>query len=375
MSADPVERALWHDLAARGAVQGDYVAIERTPWPIRLLMGAAGWLAALFFQVFLLGSVFAATRGNGPAMVVTGLAMIGLAVVLYRIAGAGTRRIALGQFALAASLGGQGMAIFGAAQALGGEWLVDRAPFWLGVVAFEAVLYVLVRNRLHRFVAALGAWTALAFALNIALAGAKLYGWVVLPWSLGWLAPLAMAAVTAFVLAEAALAARGQHGRWEPAADATLLFALAAALLVTGASHPLAGVFDERGAPRLAAPWLPGVLMGAVLLACALAECRRVAAGGRVSAGVAVVAIGFAALMTMAPAVAAGVLAIALALRRGSLPWLGLGIGAVVLGFVYYYSALQWTLLAKSATLVAAGALLLIARAVLLRVAPTEVPA
>ena len=365
MSAQTVERELWDDLAARGVVEGDYVATQRTPWPIRLLKGAAGWLGALFFQVFLLGSVFAATSGNGPAMLVTGLLMLGGAVLLYRMAGERSGRIALGQFALALSLGGQGMAIFGTAETLGGEWLVDRAAFWLGVGVFEVTLYAIVPNRLHRFVVALGAWTALAFALNIALAGARHYGWVVLPWSLGWLMPLACGVVTVFVLKEHSLAARGEHGRWEPGADATLVFALAAALLVTGATHPLAGVFDERGAPRLSAPWLAGVLTEVVLLLFALCECRRLQVGPRISAAVMVVTMAFAALMVMAPAVGAGVLVLALALRRGSLPWLGLGIAALTLGFVWYYGSLQWTLLAKSATLVAAGVLLLAVRIVM----------
>lgn len=367
MSAQTVERKLWDDLAARGVVEGEYVANPRTPWPIRLLMGATGWLGALFFQVFLLGSVFAATRGNGLAMLVTGLLMLGGAVLLYRMAGERSRRIALGQFALALSLGGQGMAIFGTAETLGGEWLVGRAAFWLGVAGFEVALYVIVPNRLHRFVVALGAWAALAFALNILLAGARHYGWVVLPWSLGWLMPLACAVVTVFVLKEHALAAHGQHGRWEPGADATLVFALAAALLVTGATHPLAGVFDERGAPRLGGPWLAGVLTELVLLIFTLFECRRLHVGARVSAAVMVVMLAFAALMVMAPAVGAGVLALALALRRGSLPWLGLGIAALIAGFVWYYGSLQWTLLAKSATLVAAGVLLLAVRIVMRR--------
>lgn len=367
MRAQAADQKLWDDLAAQRVVEGEYVATQRTPWPIRLLMGAAGWLGALFFQVFLLGSVFAATRGNGPAMLVTGLLMLGGAVLLYRMAGEGSGRIALGQFALALSLGGQGMAIFGTAQMLGGEWLVDRAAFWLAVALFEAALYAIVPNRLHRFVVALGAWTALAFALSIVLAGARHYGWVVLPWSLGWLMPLACAVVTVFVLMEHRLAARGQHGRWEPGADATLVFALAAALLITGATHPLAGVFDERGAPRLAAPWLAGVLTGVVLLMFVLAECRRLHVNARVIAAVMAVTLAFAALMVMAPAVGAGVLVLALALRRGSLPWLGLGTAAVILGFVWYYGSLQWTLLAKSVTLVAAGMLLLAVRIVMRR--------
>jgi uncharacterized membrane protein len=85
-----------------------------------------------------------------------------------------------------------------------------------------------------------------------------------------------------------------------------------------------------------------------------------------------VVSIAFGALMLMAPAVTAGVLALALALRRASLPWLGLAIAAIVLGFVWYYSSLQWTLLAKSATLAAAGVLLLVARIALIRLPRKE---
>ncbi|MGO4305170.1 DUF4401 domain-containing protein [Cupriavidus sp. RAF12] len=375
MNADQIERSLWQTLAARGAVRGEYAGTLRTPWPIRLLMGAAGWLGALFFQLFLVGSVFAAARGNGPAMAVTGMVMIGIAVVLYRVAGQGSGRIALGQFALAASLGGQGMLVFGAAEALGGERLVNTAPFWVGVAVLEAVLYLIVPNRLHRFLAALGLWLAVAFALNIALAGAVRYAWAVLPWSLGWLTPVACGAVTVFVLTEAVLAARGRLARWEPAADATLVFALGAALLVTGATHPLAMVFNENGAPRLPGAWLAGALIGAVLLGFALNECRRLQCAPPVSAGVTVVTIAFGALMVMAPAVASGVLALGLALRRGSLPWLGLAIATVALGFIWYYSTLQWTLLAKSATLVASGVLLLVARSVLMRLPRTEVVA
>ena len=52
----------------------------------------------------------------------------------------------------------------------------------------------------------------------------------------------------------------------------------------------------------------------------------------------------------------------ALALRRASMAWMGLGVAAIAIGFVWYYSALHWTLLAKSVTLAAAGVLLLAGR-------------
>ena len=160
-------QALWQDLAARGLVQGQPQAAQaRTPWAVRLLMGLAGWLGAVFFLVFLLGSVFVAARDNATAMASCGAAMIALAAVLYRRRAAAT---ALEHFALAVSLSGQGLLVYGASQAYGGARLLDSAAFWGALALLEAVLYVLVSNRLHRFLAALGVWTAVALALHLAM--------------------------------------------------------------------------------------------------------------------------------------------------------------------------------------------------------------
>ncbi|MBV8273167.1 MAG: DUF4401 domain-containing protein [Cupriavidus sp.] len=373
MSTEQIERLLWQQLAARGAVHGEYAATLRTPWPIRLLMGAAGWLGALFAQLFLLGSVFAVTRGNGPAIAITGVLMISAAILMYRLTGHDSARIALGQFALAASLGGQGMLIVGVGETLGIDRLMQTAPFWLGVAALEVVLFAIVPNRLHRFVAALGAWAAATVALYVALGGSIRHPFLAMPFSVGIPGALAMAAVTAFVLVEGRIAAQRRHGLWEPAADATLLFGLAAALIVTGATHPFSILFDDARPWQMHGAWLPGVLLGIGLAAFALIECARTGCEARVRGALLLVSIAFSALMLMAPAVTAGVLALALALRRASLPWLGLAIAAIVLGFIWYYSTLQWTLLAKSATLAAAGALLLAARIALTRMPRKEV--
>jgi len=372
MSTEQFERQLWQQLATRGAVHGEYAATLRTPWPIRLLMGAAGWLGALFAQMFLLGSVFAVTRGNGPAIAITGVLMIGAAITMYRLAGHDSARIALGQFALAASLGGQGMVIVGVGESLGIDRLVHTAPFWLGVAALEAVLFAIVPNRLHRFVAVLGGWAAATVALYVALGAPIRHPFLAMPYSVGVLAALAMAAVTAFVLYEARIAAQGRHGLWEPAADATLMFGVAAALIVTAAAHPISILIDDGRPWQTPGAWLPGALLGAVLASFTLIECARTGCEARIRGALLAVSIAFSALMLMAPAVTAGVLALALALRRASLPWLGLAIAAILLGFVWYYSTLQWTLLAKSATLAAAGMLLLAARIALTRLPRKE---
>ncbi len=361
-----VQRALWQDLAARGDVHGDYPAsVAHAPWAVRLLMGVAGWLGAVFFLAFVFATVFVTTHGDGVALALAGAAMIAFAVLLYRRGGGG---VALGQFALAASLAGQGLMIAGAAQAMTGDVFLDSAGFWFGVALFEAVLYVVLPNRLHRSLTALGAWCGLWIALELALAGNLHHAWRGVLWSPAWLAPLACALAAAFNLGEDRLCAAGRHGRLEPAADATLLVALIAALLLTGIRHPLGFVGLDGGAlPVSTADWLPGALIALLLVAAARHECRRLGTDARTTAAVLLATTLFGALMAAAPAVGAGALAICLALRRGSLPWLGLGVAAVGTGFVWYYSALHWTLPAKSATLVAAGILLLACRAWLRR--------
>lgn len=372
MNREQTERWLWQRLAARGAVQGDYKATTHTPWPIRLLMGGAGWLGALFFQLFLVGTVFATTRGNGPAMAVTGAMMIGIAIMLYRVTTQESGRIALGQFALALSLSGQGMLVGGVGEALGFGRLIETGLFWLGVAVLEAVLFVIVPDRLHRFLAALNTWTSLAIAACIAMGDATVMRWTAVPIAVGVLAAVAVAAVLIFVWNEDKIAALSKHALWEPGADATLLFAVAGALLVTGVTHPADVLFGTEKPWHAPGGWLAGALIGAELAALTLIECRRLACDARTTATMLAVSIAFSALMVYAPAVTAGVLALAVALRRASLPWMGLAIATVLIGFVWYYSTLQWTLLAKSATLVAAGVLLLAARLLLTRISRKE---
>ncbi|MDF3834855.1 DUF4401 domain-containing protein [Cupriavidus basilensis] len=346
-------QALWQELAARGLVQGQPAPAQaRTPWAVRLLMGLAGWLGAVFFLVFLLGSVFVAARDNGAAIAFCGAAMIALAAVLYRRRAGGT---ALEQFALAISLSGQGLLVYGAGAIYDGSRLLESAAFWGSLALLQAVLYALVPNRLHRFLAALGVWTGVALALHLAMMPGLHHAWQSLSFALGWLAPLALTLLTGFVLAEARLCAAGLYGWIEAAADATLLFALGAAVFVTGIGQPYALLFDADTGRHTGAYWVAGALCGAVLAAFVLAESGRLRLRPAVRLAALLGAILFSALLAGAPAVVAAALALGLALRRGSLPWLGLAIAALGGGFIWYYSALHWTLLIKSATLAGAG--------------------
>ncbi|WP_317845733.1 DUF4401 domain-containing protein [Cupriavidus cauae] len=358
-------QALWRKLAAEGAVEGQPPADTDAPWSVRLLTGLAGWLGAVFFQLFLLGTVFVAARENSGAILVCGLALIALAALLYRRRAGHT---GFEQFALASSLTGQGLAFYAAADLLGRARAVETAAFWCGIAACEMLLYAAIGNRLHRLLCALAAMVSIAIALTIAIAMGPATPWQAMGWALVWLAPLAALKATLYASAEGRLAALGRHHWLAPAADALLLCSLLGALIVTGIGHPL-GLFTEpaaRGVPH----WLAGALFAVLLVGFGIVETARLQRSPRRRAAICGVLALCAALMAGAPAVVAGVLAAGLALRRASVAWLGLGLATIGLGFIWYYSALHWTLAIKSATLVAAGIVVLFARAWLARPGP-----
>jgi len=355
-------QALWRKLADEGSVEGEAPAETDAPWSVRLLTGMAGWLGAVFFQLFLLGTVFVAARENSGAILGCGLALIALAALLYRRRAGHT---GFEQFALASSLTGQGLVCYAAANLLGRARAVETAAFWCGVAACEMLLYAAIGNRLHRLLSALAAMVSVAIALTIAIAMGPATPWQALGWALVWLAPVAALKSALFAGVEGRLAASGRQPWLAPAADALLFCSLLGALVVTGIGHPL-GLFAEPVAPGVP-HWLAGALFAVLLVGFGLVEAARLRLPFRLRAAVAAVLALCAGLMAGAPAVVAGVLAAGLALRRASPAWLGLGRAAVGLGFIWYYSALHWTLAIKSATLVAAGIVVLAARAWLSR--------
>ncbi|MBO4121770.1 DUF4401 domain-containing protein [Cupriavidus gilardii] len=364
-TASPVAavQTLWHKLADEGSVEGQPPPAEtETPWSVRLLTGLAGWLGAVFFQLFLLGTVFVAARENSVAILGCGLALIALAALLYRRRAGHT---GFEQFALASSLTGQGLAFYAAADLLGRARAVETAAFWCGVAACEMLVYAAIGNRLHRLLSALAAMVSVAIALIIAIAMGPAKPWQAVGWALAWLAPIALAKAALFAGVEGRLAALGRHHWPGPAADALLFCGLLGALIVTGIGHPLGPVAEPalQGVPH----WLAGTLFAVLLVGFGIVEAARLGLSFRLRAALATVLAVCAASMIGAPAVVAGALAAGLALRRASLAWLGLGLTAIGLGFIWYYSALHWTLAIKSATLVLAGIVVLAARAWLSR--------
>lgn len=333
--------ALWQRLRDAELVQGDMPASApaSSPWYVRAMLGAAGWLGALFLLGFI-GVAFAAVVRTPSAAITLGLLCCAGAFLTFRVAG-GNAFVA--QFGLATSLAGQALVVFGIAETLER----DIATACFAVFALEAVLAAAVPDFTHRVLTTWAGAAALAF--GFARLGVSSF------------AP----ALTAAALAGVWLNERRwlrHDADWRP-----IGYGLALAMVQIHAQLLLGGAAWLVSGPAVRAPmlawWIGRVAVAAVFV---YAVARLL--GSRA----ALAAVVLAALLSPAPGSTTALLLLLLGFAAGDRVLLGLGCAALV-GFVsHYYYQMQATLLAKSGVLFVTGALLLLARTGLRRLVQEE---
>jgi hypothetical protein len=200
------------------------------PWYISTVLGGAGWLAGLFALGFV-AVLFEPETAAGFA--VAGIVMLAAAFGLY----AADRQAFFDQLALALSIAGQLALAWAAAEAT--ESATGTAAL---VTLMQAVLLVVMPNRLAKALAAFFACTAWALAVRFALWGETTMsdvraevplGLALVSWLVIWV-PLIVAAEVLIAL-EARWMARPWRAIARPA-QTGLLMALA---IATWASEPL----------------------------------------------------------------------------------------------------------------------------------------
>lgn len=322
---------LWSALAGAGLVMGEMPAAEPrgTPWPVRVMMGAAGWVGALFLLGFA-GMAFAVLFRSADAAIPAGMvccaAAFGVFVAL-------PRNDFAGQFGLTISLTGQALVMVGLFQLSHDR---PHAGTFFAMAFFLAVLAWALPNYVHR------AFTTVA--ANVCLfVGAGMVGAPVLG--------TAVAAVGAALpwLMEEQMAAR--RAVLEPVAYGCAIALLHMdGSLVLGAELWRMLLEKAERAPEFAV-WLGAAVCGVVLVYAAW----RLGARGALLAGA--VAVGVCGLW--APGITAALLVMVLGFASGRMALLGLGILAFLGYLGHFYYSLQVTLLAKSAALVGTGLVLL----------------
>jgi hypothetical protein len=332
---------LWSKLAATGLAAGDMPVVEEahTPWYVRVMLGAAGVIAAVFLLAFV-GAGLSFVIKSEAFSVLAGLLLVAAAYGLFT---AGPRSDFVAMFALAVSLAGQALLAFGIFMMFEGRGTLPYAVFAL----VEATLALVIPSFIHRAGTAYAA--ALAFEYACYAAGI-------------WYLPVGVlgVAVAASWLSEARLA------KFHSVA-APISYGLTLAFIQME-STPLfrhtIGIRSDSRVMEYASAWTGEALVAAALVATVWLLIRR--AGWASTSPRAVLALGaalaFGAASFNAPGIAGGLMIVVLGFANGNRVLTGLGIAALLFYVFAYYYLLQETLLFKSGVLLATGFVLLVAR-------------
>lgn len=343
---------LWERLAAEGLVNEVNAppADLQSPWFVRVMLGFAGWLGALFLLGFVYASLEFVFRSSTASMII-GASLCAAAALIFR---AWRGKDFAVQFGLAVSFSGQALFIVGLMELF--KW--GSGVGYLAITVFEAILVAFIINTMNRVVCAFAAAVSLSFVLSSI--------------DIPHLAPSLIAAGFAVLwLNELAWSARGSLVR--PVGYGLVLAAmyLNGALLLHGAVWLGGSAHSDPGLVMLSY-WAGVILNGAVLL---YVVWRLLGRDGRqVDDRLTPVAL-IAALATalssfMAPGMITGLVIALVGYANGNRVLTGLGIFALIAYLSHYYYQLETTLLIKAATLVATGMVLLVARFVLAGVWP-----
>ena len=344
---------LWKQLSDEGLVSGEMPAKAESasPWPVRAMLGVAGWLAALFLLGFA-GTAFAILFKSAEAALPVGAICCIAAFGIFRGVPASDF---VGQFGFAISLAGQTLLMVGLTKLAGDR---ELSATFLAMAAVEALLAFAIPNYVHRVFTTLAANVFLLMALE----------------KVGFapLAPLIAAVGVAAVWRNDRMMAE-RPSIWEP-----IGYGFAIALLQVDGTLLFGDLLWTHARPAAhfllwAGPLAVGLVF--VFVVWQLRDRAGVAANsaGGIFALAAAMVIAVSGLF--APGIVAAVLVIVLGFANGKRVLLGLGLLAFAFYLAHFYYQLNSTLLMKSLVLSATGVCLLGLRWLMGRVTPAAAAA
>lgn len=318
---------LWAQLAAAGLVTGpEPLTRPDTPWYLSAILGFAGWIAAIFLLIFL-SLVFGNSVFDGKILpIFVGLALCVPGTLLLRRE---FHNDFVNQLAFATVVAGQAFVILGIVGTLD-----NRIASSICAAIFFAVMTWMTPYPPHRIGNVMAFWFALAciypkYGANLAIPAA---------------------AVAALCLLEELRYPR------HAALVRAIGYGSAISLLASQSSYFVKEFVYSQAAPTL----IPALGIGLVA-----AVAVYMLSGDRADAAFAVFAI--CALASNAPGIAASILVIFLGFERRE-RWLwGIACAAGIVYLSHLYYSLSFTLLQKSAALLASGIALLLLRIPLLK--------
>ncbi len=350
---------LWQTLSDNGLVTGEVPEViqdDDVPWYIRLMLGVAGWIGA----IFLLGALFSGLLVFVDSVAAVGLLGVGICLVSVIIYRSAYQNDFTRQFAFALSLAGQGLLVYSALDGFDLLWESDDwlAQFrWLAVVlaTVQCVLFLIIPNYLHRMWSALVGMGAVVFLCN--QYGLYSLVLVALPAGACWLWL--------------------QEFRWVKHGE--MLRTLGYSMVIVSLLHLVAQshfwsdsflwlrTLDTPALGGTSGELLASCSLGLVLLALLLTLLKRDAIA--VGSGIGVAALILAALVAgigvYEPGITVGLMVVLLGFSSGNTILTGLGLVASVVFISQFYYLLDLSLLQKSVMLLFSGLALLVVRQVL----------
>jgi len=342
-------KPVWKTLCNAGVVSGDVPDIDHidSPWYVKVLMAFSGWLASLFLFGFLAVG-FETILDSSLSAFITGGIVIGSAYFVLRI----PKNEFVEHIGLALSLAGQALI----AWAIFKAFRQDYAVVWGLVATAQMLLAIIMPNFIHRVFSA--CLSAFAFSISLSNIGA----------------PYIFSSIVMFVVAWLWLNEFRfvKHMRKIRA----IAYGLVLALVQLKGSVLFGGTWklSNSQSSQWIAPWMAEVLASTVLLYVVwqLLDRHRQHLSNRMFTMVLVGTVLLCAASMEATGITVGVTIIILGFSSSNRILIGLGVVSLLFYISAYYYLLDITLLDKSFVLFGVGAILLLARWVMLRVVSVD---
>jgi hypothetical protein len=333
---------IWSALQQAALVEGA-MPIEgekHTPWFVRVMLGVAGWIGALFLVGFVAATMTYNFKEAGVFWVIGAIAC-GSAGVLFR---ANRHGDFASQFGLAVAIAGQLLMTYGVAEGMKASFTAISF-----VIALQqGLLFALMPNFVHRVWAAATATMALCFAMSKV-------EWYVLA------LPLVTAGLVVVLLQEFQHARQGELLR--AGGYGLALAAMFLSYMNVGGWNAWYGRNGQPADPvtALGLVYAGRALTALVMVGAAVLLLRRekVAAGSGAGKVALTLAIVLALASVKAPGLAPATAILLLGFANGNRVLTGLGIVALLAYLSHYYYMLDATLLEKSVIMVVTGIALL----------------
>lgn len=342
---------IWSQLVDHGLVQGDEVELQinDTPWYVTVILAATGWVAAAFLLAAIVVAFFSILESKTLVLIV-GFAFIALALFWLSL----NKNDFLDNFALAFSLTGQVLVMFGLFRILG----TNQTAALLCVAAMHAVLTLIAGNFIHRVLSSL-------FLTCTLVALVAVQGWP-LSWVNVLLLPCAWLWLHEFDKPDSMQLRR------------SIGYGLALGLVLVNVffyfDNVLIQLVPMRGAMAIAGtfPWLANGITGLVLIYVVWACLGKYPDNRRRSSAIAVFVPTVVVALIAIPAygISLGLVLVLLAFVGSNRTLMGIGVVSLVVYIFSYYYLLDVTLLYKAIVLFVFGLSLLLSLVLLTHLFP-----